>query len=93
MTTGERLVQISTLATGIALDHFLNISTGGGGVELIVREPLSGALSGSITLVGSIPEQTALTGSLGASQGLIGAINDQQIIGIITEKESIDGIV
>lgn len=30
MTTGERLVNISTLTTGTALDHFLNISTGTG---------------------------------------------------------------
>jgi hypothetical protein len=29
-TTGEYLVSISTLATGSALDHFLNIETGGG---------------------------------------------------------------
>jgi len=28
MTTGERLVEISTLSTGTAMDHFLNISTG-----------------------------------------------------------------
>ena len=30
-TTGERLVAISTLSTGTALEHFLNISTGGAG--------------------------------------------------------------
>lgn len=30
MTTGERLVEISTLLTGTALEHFLNIQTGGG---------------------------------------------------------------
>lgn len=29
-TTGERLVAISTLTTGTAMDHFLNIDTGGG---------------------------------------------------------------
>ena len=29
-TTGERLVDISTLSTGTALEHFLNIETGGG---------------------------------------------------------------
>ena len=32
MTTGERLVDISTLSTGTALDHFLNISVGAGEV-------------------------------------------------------------
>jgi hypothetical protein len=30
MTTGERLVDISTLTTGTAMDHFLNIDTGSG---------------------------------------------------------------
>jgi hypothetical protein len=35
MTTGERLVDISTLSTGTALDHFLNIS--GGGSETVIR--------------------------------------------------------
>lgn len=35
MNTGERLVSISTLANGTALDHFLNISTGAG--ETIIR--------------------------------------------------------
>ena len=29
-TTGERLVAISTLSTGTAMEHFLNIDTGGG---------------------------------------------------------------
>jgi len=32
MTTGERLVEISTLSTGTAMEHFLNISTGSGGI-------------------------------------------------------------
>lgn len=31
MTTGELLVQMSTLSTGTALEHFTNISFGGGG--------------------------------------------------------------
>jgi hypothetical protein len=35
MTTGQRLVDISTLTTGTALDHFLNISTGGGQTEYV----------------------------------------------------------
>ena len=30
-TTGERLVSISTLTSDTALNHFLNIETGGGG--------------------------------------------------------------
>jgi len=33
MTTGERLVDISTLLTGTAMEHFLNISVGGGTVS------------------------------------------------------------
>ena len=31
MTTGEKLVEMSTLETGTALEHFMNISFGGGG--------------------------------------------------------------
>ena len=54
MTTGERLVEISTLETGTAMDHFLNISeivlrpspskcppttyAGGGGIENAILE-------------------------------------------------------
>jgi len=34
MTTGERLVSISTLSVGSALDHFLNISVGSGEVRV-----------------------------------------------------------
>lgn len=35
MTTGERLVSISTLTTGTALEHFLNIATGGNVINII----------------------------------------------------------
>ena len=40
-TTGELLVEYSTLDTGTALEHFLNISTGDGtGVlEVVLQEP------------------------------------------------------
>lgn len=37
MTTGERLLEISTLRTGSALDHFLNIETGGSGEDKVIR--------------------------------------------------------
>ena len=37
MTTGEKLVEMSTLETGTAMEHFLNISHGGGtGEDVIV---------------------------------------------------------
>lgn len=39
MTTGELLVQMSTLTTGTALDHFTNISFGGGGGPCPDPEP------------------------------------------------------
>lgn len=35
-TTGERLVELSTLTTGTAMDHFLNIS------DDIVNKPVNG---------------------------------------------------
>ena len=33
MTTGEKLVEMSTLTTGTAMDHFLNIEFGGSGTD------------------------------------------------------------
>lgn len=44
MTTGERLVNISTLTSGSALNHFLNISTGGGGQTVYVDRKIEGEI-------------------------------------------------
>lgn len=37
MTTGELLVEYSTLVTGTALNHFLNIETGGIGSVTVIK--------------------------------------------------------
>lgn len=52
-TTGERLVAISTLTTGSALDHFLNISTGTGDIRVYAKYPVVyiGAVSKEITYI------------------------------------------
>ena len=42
MTTGERLVQISTLSTGTAQDHLLNVDFGGTGEILYVDRRIIG---------------------------------------------------
>lgn len=39
MTTGERLVEISTLTTGTAMDHFLNIAAGGVVLPPVIGTP------------------------------------------------------
>jgi len=57
-TTGELLVEMSTLFTGTAMDHFTHISWGGGGGGLspaityldIVDTSVSGATDGAITI-------------------------------------------
>jgi hypothetical protein len=38
MTTGERLVSISTLASGSAMEHFLNIDSSGGDITINVYD-------------------------------------------------------
>ena len=45
MTTGERLVAISTLVIGTALEHFLNISTGTGGETIYVERLIQGEVA------------------------------------------------
>jgi hypothetical protein len=49
-TTGEYLVSISTLATGSALDHFLNIETGGGEIRYVTADIASIALPAAADL-------------------------------------------
>ena len=62
-TTGELLVQMSTLTSGTAMDHFTHISWGGGGgglspviTFLDITDPSSlGASDGSITITATGP--------------------------------------
>jgi len=43
-TTGERLVLISTLVSDTAMNHFLNIETGGGGETIYVDRAVRGVV-------------------------------------------------
>ena len=52
MTTGERLVSISTLSTGTALEHFLNIETGtGDGGEVRVYGNYNVTYEGTVSTI------------------------------------------
>jgi len=53
-TTGEKLVELSSLSTGTALEHLLAITTGGGGGtgETIYVDRIAAVVAGAV--VGSI---------------------------------------
>jgi hypothetical protein len=89
-TTGERLVDISTLATGTALQHFLNISTGGGGETIYVERLISGDVSsnevtGAVShqqVTGSVSTVAEITGQVVISE-VQGELGDDSIIGTV----------
>ena len=92
MTTGEHLVDISTLTTGTAMDHFLNISTGSG-FNIYVSEILEGKVLELENLEGKLVEQEYLTGKLAEQESLIGKLHQTEILmGTITEIEIIKGV-
>lgn len=63
MTTGERLVDISTLTSDTALQHFLNIDTGGGGdVVYMVQGILYGEVQKIVPLTGQVQKIELFTG-------------------------------
>ena len=87
MTTGERLVDISTLSTGTALEHFTNISTGGGSTEYIFTP--SDELQGLIELdeiQGTVQELELIKGTV-TNPELQGTINDSEIVGEIINEQ------
>ena len=93
MTTGEHLVDISTLTTGTAMEHFLNISTGGDGFNIYVSEILEGKVLELENLEGKLVEQEYLTGKLAEQESLIGKLHQTEILmGTITEIEIIKGV-
>ena len=79
MTTGEHLVDISTLTTGTAMDHFLNISTGDG-FNIYVSEILEGKLTTEETLLGELTELEVLKGELIVVDEVYGQIALKDII-------------
>lgn len=44
-TTGDRLVEISTLSTGTALQHLLNVDYGGTGETIYVQRDIEGIVT------------------------------------------------
>ena len=66
MTTGERLVFISTLTSDTALQHFLNISTGGGDtvINYVVQGILSGVVKKTTILTGELQKITPIGGEV-----------------------------
>lgn len=91
MTTGERLVDISTLSTGTALEHFLNISTGTGtGETIYVDRMLSADVSAvaiaavvDLSQVAGVVEVTELAGAVleEAKQAEVSATNVSASVG------------
>ena len=90
MTTGERLVSISTLSTGTALDHFLNISTGS--AEIVIRTPLVGNVQKIDLLNGIIQKVPLLDGVLQKIDLLYGVINKTTTLeGVLNKNDEIKG--
>lgn len=88
MTAGERLVNISTLTTATALDHFLNISAGGVTAVEYVFVP-SNVVSGAITNIkakGLVTKNQPLRGIVSNSH-LRGIIKNKNVTGKILNKK------
>lgn len=62
MTTGEKILSLSSLITGSALDHLQNVMAGGGGAIVYINGTLSGEVDEYI-VEGTIDE-TAVTGEI-----------------------------
>ena len=75
MTTGERLVAISTLLIGTALEHFLNISTGTGGETIYVERLIRGEI-----------EVISISGVVAVS-GVFGLVNSVEFTVDINDKK------
>ena len=75
MTTGERLVAISTLLIGTALEHFLNISTGTGGETIYVERLIRGEI-----------EVVSISGVVAVS-GVFGLVNSVEFTVDINDKK------
>lgn len=71
MTTGERLVDLSTLATGTAMDHFLNIEC----EESVGGEQASTYMEGQLTRLLFMNEDLPFIGDQGGLRGSVIAGN------------------
>jgi len=87
MTTGERLVNISTLSVATALEHFINISTGSGIEYVFVpSDEAEGKIEYIVDVVGVVEEEE-IKGEVQLLTEVIGTIEDESIEGIIEEEE------
>jgi len=81
-TTGELLVQLSSLSTGTAIEHLVNITSGVNAPSIstinIVKESGVGAGDGSITMIvsgGTVPYEYSIGGSY-QSSNYFGSLNE-----------------
>lgn len=92
MTTGQRLVDISTLSTGTALNHFLNIDTGtGGGVTIICKDEVAGSLEKQYIMRGILDIEDDLQGELETLVEIKGSIQTDELKGILEENNNLKG--
>ncbi len=82
MTTGEKLVEMSELLTGTAMEHLLNITGGGGGTEYVfVDAILKAELGEELSPVCSVNEDIIICGMEESID--LGSINEEIINAII----------
>jgi len=93
MTTGEKLVQLSQLSTGTAMEHLLAITTGGGGGGNapsiyfldIVNTSGVGIPDGEITIMasgGTMPFEYSLGGSYQVNNTFTGLLDGEYTISV-----------
>lgn len=93
MTTGEQLVLVSSLSTGTAEQHLLNIvGTGGGDIFYITREPLDGTVQKTNFISGEVQKINLLEGKVQKIE-LIKGITKKELplYGKIKKEDNIKG--
>jgi len=89
-TTGEKLVELSILSTGTAMDHLLNIFPGGGNAPTITNLEISGtsaigATDGSITITaaaGTLPYEYSIGSGYQTGNTFIGLSAGTYTVGV-----------
>jgi hypothetical protein len=91
MTTGEKLVELSSLTTGTALDHLLSIEQTGGGTTYVIREPLFGRLQKISLIGGELQKISLIEGEIQAFR-VEGAVQKLGVLeGTLGKKKKIKG--
>ena len=89
MTTGQRLVAISTLASGTAMEHFMNIEAGG--VVINIHEFSSGIVSVNKPLFGKLQSKNDVIGKITSINSIKGKVQLQSPLKGIIETKTIKG--